>query len=88
VAEQPIQWCVEELGLHRDLRLPTGSETLMIERKVNHSGAFGNPRRIFVELKDREAIRFADKGWRSGYYLVLMSVGAMKNKLEKQLGNR
>lgn len=57
VAEQPIQWCVDELGLHRDLCLPTASETLMIERTANHPGAFGNPRRIFVELKDREATR-------------------------------
>ena len=87
VAEQPFQWCVDELGLHRDLCLPTRSETLILERRANDPGAVGNPRRIFVELKDQEATRFSDKGWRSGYYLVVISVSAVKNKMEEQLGH-
>ena len=85
VANRPFLWCVNELGLHRDLCLPTTSEARFIKRTANDSGPFGNPRHIFVELNDQERTGLSDKSWRSGYYLVLMPVVAVKNKLLEQL---
>jgi hypothetical protein len=87
VAELDFQWCINELGLHRDLWLPSARKAFIREPKAGDPGASGVPQRIFVELKRREAKGLSDKGWRSGYYLVVMPVSAVKSKLEADLGH-
>ncbi len=86
VAKADFQWCVNELGLHRDLWLPSARRAFIREPKAGDPGASGVPQRIFVELERREAKGLSDTGWRSGYYLVVMPVSAVKSKLETDLG--
>ncbi|HEX9444131.1 MAG TPA: hypothetical protein VGA73_08415 [Candidatus Binatia bacterium] len=83
VAEKPLDWCVEELGLRRLARLsrPTGNLTIGQER----AGAFGGPRNyVVVGLDEGEAAVHSSEDWKSGYYLALISVEGLKNKLTKE----
>lgn len=77
VTEEDFEWCVNELGLHRDLWLPRESKS-----SVQGKGGARISQRVFVELKEREAKALSEAGWRSGYYLVVMPVSAVKSKLE------
>ena len=80
VAEKPLDWCVEELGLRRLSRLASPSETVVIG--AERHGLFGGPRRfVVVGLDDDETRAHSNEGWQSGYYLVLISVDGLKNKL-------
>jgi len=80
VAEMPLNWCVEELGLRRLSRLASPSETVVIG--ADRQGVFGGPRRfVVVGLDDEETRAHSTEGWQSGYYLVLISVDGLKNKL-------
>src|SRR5262249_17041783 len=90
VAEKPLDWCVEELGLRRLSRLAAPSETLVIG--ADRHGQFGDQRRfVVVGLDDEETHAHSNegwrsgyhsaRGWRSGYYLVLISVDGLQNKL-------
>lgn len=85
VAEKPLDWCVEELGLRRLSRLAPPSETLVIGG--DRHGQFGDQRRfVVVGLDDEETHAHSNEGWRSGYYLVLISVDGLKNKLSSKTG--
>src|ERR1041385_7889814 len=45
-------------------------------------GQFGDQRRfVIVGLDDEETNAHSNEGWRSGYYLALISVDGLKNKL-------
>lgn len=80
MAEKPLDWCVEELGLRRVSRLANPSDTVVIGG--NRHGLFGGPRRfVVVGLDEEETQAHPKEGWRSGYYLVLISVDGLKNKL-------
>jgi hypothetical protein len=80
VAEKPLSWCVEELGLRRLSRLANPSETVVIG--ADRHGLFGGQRRfVVVRLDDEETTAHSNEGWKSGYYLVLISVAGLKNKL-------
>lgn len=80
VAEKPLDWCVEELGLRRLARLsrPTGSLIIGQPREG------GRRSYVIVGLDDREAEVHAREDWKSGYYLALISVEGLKNKLTKE----
>jgi hypothetical protein len=80
VAEMPLDWCVEELGLRRLSRLASPSETVVIGGERH--GLFGGPRRfVVVRLEDDETRAHSTEGWQSGYYLVLISVDGLQKKL-------
>src|ERR1044072_4937870 len=80
VAEMPLDWCVEKLGLRRLSRLASPSETVVIGG--GRQGLFGGPRRfVVVGLEDEETRAHSAEGWQSGYYLVLISVDGLKDKL-------
>lgn len=86
VAEMPLDWCVEELGLRRLSRLASPSETVVIG--ANRHGLFGGPRRfVVVGLDEDETKAHSNEGWQSGYYLVLISVDGLKNKLTGRVSN-
>jgi hypothetical protein len=80
VAEKPLDWCIEKLGLRRVSRLANPSETVVIG--ANRRRLFGGPRRfVVVGIDEEETKSHSKEGWRSGYYLVLISVDGLKNKL-------
>ncbi len=80
VAEKPLDWCVEELGIRRLSRLAPPSETLVIG--AERHGQFGGQRRyVIVGLDDEETHAHSGEGWRSGYYLALISVDGLNHKL-------
>jgi hypothetical protein len=80
VAEMPLNWCVEELGLRRLSRLANPSETVVIGG--DRHGRYGSPRRfVVVGLEDDETTAHSTEGWQSGYYLVLISVDGLRKKL-------
>src|SRR5215467_16297986 len=83
VAEKPLDWCVEQLGLRRVARLANPSEPVVIG--TNRRGLYGGPRRfVVVGLDEDETRAHSNEGWRSGYYLVLISVDGLQDKLSGQ----
>jgi hypothetical protein len=83
VAEKPLDWCVEQLGLRRAGRLANPAERVVIG--ASRQGLFGGPRRfVVVGLDDEETRAHSNEGWRSGYYLVLISVDGLQHKLSNR----
>lgn len=84
LAEKSLPWCVDELGLRRGYRLATPRETLMIGRaSTSDLSPFGHRRYVVIELEDPETTAYARECWRNGYYLVLISVEGLINKLSR-----
>jgi hypothetical protein len=79
-AEKPLQRCIDELGLRRGSRLASSTEPLVIGRTFSPS-AFGPRYYVAVELDEEASTAYSQEGWKSGYYLVLISVEGLKNKL-------
>lgn len=87
LAEKPLPWCVTELGLRRGYRLATPRETVIIGRTCAADlSPFGNRRYVVIELEDPETAAYAGDFWRNGYYLVLISVEGLVNKLSTAVG--
>jgi hypothetical protein len=84
LAEKPLPWCVDELGLRRGYRLPTPREALIIGRSFSPDlSPFGNRRYVIIELEDPETTAYTGDCWRNGYYLVLISVEGLVEKLNR-----
>jgi len=84
LAEKPLSWCVDELGLRRGYRLATPRETLIIGRPLTSDlSPFGNRRYVVIELEDPETAAYAGDYWKTGYYLVLISVEGLVDKLSR-----
>jgi len=84
LAEKPLPWCVEHLGLRRGYRLATPRETVVIGRTAGADlGPFGQRRYVVIELEDPEIAAYARDYWNSGYYLVLISVEGLVGKLNR-----
>jgi hypothetical protein len=50
---------------------------------ANDLSPFGNRRYVVIELEDPETVAYASDFWKSGYYLVLISVEGLINKLNR-----
>jgi hypothetical protein len=84
LAEKPLPWCVDELGLRRGYRLATLREALIIGRTcASDLSPFGHRRYVVIELEDPETTAYARDCWKNGYYLVLISVEGLINKLSR-----
>jgi hypothetical protein len=81
---KPLEWCVDELGLGRDLWLASRKERLILGRAAKDSSASILPRYVVVEVEDQEITVSSGKGWRSGYYLVPMLVEAVRTRLKEE----
>jgi hypothetical protein len=84
LGEKPLPWCVEELGLRRGYRLATPRDTVIIGRtSASDLSPFGHRRYVVLEIEDSEAMAYARDCWASGYYLMLISVEGLINKLNR-----
>ncbi|HEY3303451.1 MAG TPA: hypothetical protein VGL70_07950 [Candidatus Binatia bacterium] len=84
LAEKPLSWCVNELGLRRGYRLATPRETVIIGRtSASDLSPFGNRRYVVIELEDSETTAYAGDSWRNGYYLLLISMEGLVDKLSR-----
>ncbi|HEY2990473.1 MAG TPA: hypothetical protein VGL11_22345 [Candidatus Binatia bacterium] len=89
MAERPLHWCVDELGLRRGYRLATPRETLIIGRtSASDRSPFSNRQYVVVELEEEETTAHSSEGWRSAYYLVLISAEGLMNKLATAIQNQ
>ncbi len=83
IAEKPLDWCVETLGLRQDNWIaPLERKNLTIgEKKV--LGEYGPFRFVVIEITEDDLRAISDKAWQPGFYLLDMDVVEVKRILER-----
>ena len=73
IAEKPVAWCVENLGLRPESWIASLKQYNLTIGQKTKLGEFKEPRFVVVELEE-EDLHGADKAWKLGFYLLAMSV--------------
>jgi hypothetical protein len=82
-ADKSLQWCVDELGLHRDLWVGSQGEPLLLGW-IAHLG-MNKGKYAVAEVEEGETAAPPVKGWRSGYYLLAIGAAAVKRRLRGEV---
>jgi hypothetical protein len=83
LAEKPLPWCVDQLGLKTYYWLASQRQPPVIGRASNLK-TYPDPRYVIVMLENQDATAHSCESWRRGYYLALISAEAVRKKLAER----